>query len=92
MRVQQRVEFAGTGVNELSRNQIASDTVALVALFADSGGREGIQFAERNARCLLVRCDQPLVLNGPCGILAQHCSAGGLRSFRSGLCVPRQTA
>ena len=66
MRVQQRVEFAGTGVNELSRNQIASDTVALVALFADSGGREGFQFAQRNARRLLVRRDQPSVVQCHC--------------------------
>ena len=61
MRVQLRVERAAARVRERSGGEIAGGPVFLVALFSDARGGEGFEFAERNARGLLVRRHQPFI-------------------------------
>ncbi len=61
MRVQLRVERAAARVRERGGGEIAGDPILLAALFSDSRGGEGFEFAERNARGLLVRRHQPFI-------------------------------
>jgi len=61
MGVQLRVERATARVRERRGGEIAGDPVFLIALLTDSGSSESFKFAERNARGLLVRRQQPFI-------------------------------
>jgi hypothetical protein len=55
MRVQLRVEFAGTVMHERGGHEIARRPVRSTALLAHARGGEGFEFAERNAGGFLMR-------------------------------------
>ena len=62
MRVQLRVQRATARVRERGGDQIAGGSVALVALLADSGCGESLEFTEGDARCLSMCRNQSLIV------------------------------
>ena len=62
MRVQQRVEFAGTVMQERGGDQVARYTVTLIATFANPRRGKGFKFTERNAHRFPVRRHQSFII------------------------------